>query len=54
MSALIFGFREVWETVKAQGWKARLYWFEDDDEWRVFTLRGPASLEALMDTPVAM
>ncbi len=43
---------EGWETVKAQGWKAPLYWFEDDDEWRVFTLRGPASLEVLMDTPV--
>ena len=43
---------EGWETVKAQGWKAPLYWFEDDDEWRVFTLRGPASLETLMDTPV--
>jgi ergothioneine biosynthesis protein EgtB len=43
---------EGWETVKTQGWKAPLYWFEDDDEWRVFTLRGPASLEALMDTPV--
>ena len=43
---------EGWETVKAQGWKAPLYWFEGNDEWRVFTLRGPARLEALMDTPV--
>jgi ergothioneine biosynthesis protein EgtB len=43
---------EGWENVKAQGWKAPLYWFEDNDEWRVFTLRGPANLESLIDTPV--
>jgi ergothioneine biosynthesis protein EgtB len=43
---------EGWDTVKTQGWTAPLYWFEGNREWRVFTLRGPASLEALTDTPV--
>jgi ergothioneine biosynthesis protein EgtB len=48
---------EGWDTVKAQEWKAPLYWFQEDGsqqdgDWRIFTLRGPASLEALRDTPV--
>ena len=43
---------EGWDTVKAQAWKAPLYWFQADDEWRVFTLRGPASLQSLTDSPV--
>jgi ergothioneine biosynthesis protein EgtB len=41
-----------WDTVTAQGWKAPLYWFQVEDEWRVFTLRGAKSLEALLATPV--
>ena len=43
---------EGWETIKAQTWKAPLYWFEVEGGWRVFTLRGPISLQALLDTPV--
>ncbi len=44
---------EGWETVKAQGWMAPLYWFHGDDgEWRVFTLRGPVALDVLLATPV--
>ena len=43
---------EGWDTVKAQAWVAPLYWFHADDEWRVFTLRGPATLEVMMHTPV--
>jgi ergothioneine biosynthesis protein EgtB len=43
---------EGWDTVKAQEWRAPLYWFQADDEWRVFTLRGARSLEALLATPV--
>jgi len=43
---------EGWETVKAQAWKAPLYWFETEGEWRVFTLRGAMDLKALLDTPV--
>ncbi len=36
---------ELWlsdglDTVRAQGWRAPLYWFEAEGEWRVFTLRG--------------
>ena len=43
---------EGWDTVKAQEWKAPLYWFQQEENWRVFTLRGAASLQALRDTPV--
>ena len=43
---------EGWDTVQAQEWKAPLYWFQAEDEWRVFTLRGPMSLEVLLETPV--
>jgi ergothioneine biosynthesis protein EgtB len=41
---------EGWDTVKAQSWTAPLYWFQSDSEWRMFTLRGPASVE--VDSPV--
>jgi len=43
---------EGWETVKGQGWKAPLYWFQADEHWLVFTLRGAMSLETLLETPV--
>jgi len=43
---------EGWETVKTQAWKAPLYWFQAENEWRVFTLRGPLTLKALLETPV--
>jgi len=43
---------EGWDTVKAQEWKAPLYWFQQEEDWRIFTLRGPASLQALRNTPV--
>jgi ergothioneine biosynthesis protein EgtB len=41
-----------WDTVRAQGWRAPLYWFEDDGEWRVFTLRGAVALSEILATPV--
>jgi ergothioneine biosynthesis protein EgtB len=41
-----------WDTVKAQGWRAPLYWFEEEGEWRVFTLRGAAALSGMLSTPV--
>jgi ergothioneine biosynthesis protein EgtB len=41
-----------WETVKAQGWRAPLYWFEAEGEWRVFTLRGASALSGMLTTPV--
>jgi ergothioneine biosynthesis protein EgtB len=43
---------EGWETVKAQGWNAPLYWFQVEGDWDAFTLRGTAGLDTLMDTPV--
>ncbi len=43
---------EGWDTVRAQGWKAPLYWFEADGEWRVFTLRGAADLREMLASPV--
>jgi len=33
-----------WAMVRAQDWKAPLYWMEDDGVWRVFTLNGPKAL----------
>jgi ergothioneine biosynthesis protein EgtB len=41
-----------WDTVTGQQWRAPLYWFQAEDEWRVFTMRGAAGLKALLNTPV--
>jgi ergothioneine biosynthesis protein EgtB len=43
---------EGWEAVRAQGWRAPLYWFEAEGEWRVFTLRGAVPLSSVLATPV--
>ncbi|HTV06257.1 MAG TPA: ergothioneine biosynthesis protein EgtB [Acidobacteriaceae bacterium] len=43
---------EGWDTLRAQGWRAPLYWFEADGEWRVFTLRGAVDLRAVLAAPV--
>jgi ergothioneine biosynthesis protein EgtB len=43
-----------WVTVKANGWKAPLYWTKEDNvEWSVFTLRGAVPLSQLLDAPVS-
>jgi ergothioneine biosynthesis protein EgtB len=46
-----------WATVKAQGWKAPLYWSQeegvDNGEWSVFTLRGAMPLSQRMNAPVS-
>ncbi|MGB6727230.1 MAG: ergothioneine biosynthesis protein EgtB [Terracidiphilus sp.] len=42
-----------WATVKAQGWKAPLYWSQEGGEWAVFTLRGAAPLSQKLDAPVS-
>ena len=50
-----------WATVKAEGWRAPLYWSQDnggddggeDGEWYVFTLRGAVPLSRMMDVPVS-
>jgi ergothioneine biosynthesis protein EgtB len=54
------GYRRVelwlsagWASVKANGWRAPLYWAEQDGVWSVFTLRGALPLEKLKATPVS-
>jgi ergothioneine biosynthesis protein EgtB len=47
-----------WDAVKANGWRAPLYWTEKDGAgksgvWSVFTLRGELPLEQLAATPVS-
>jgi ergothioneine biosynthesis protein EgtB len=41
-----------WDTVKAEGWKAPLYWRLQDEAWQVYTLHGERPLEGLLPTPV--
>lgn len=46
---------EGWDTLRAQGWTAPLYWQRDPatrSGWSVFTLRGNLPLEHLSETPV--
>jgi len=42
-----------WDTVKAQGWRAPLYWTEKDAAWSIFTLRGERPLKELEAVPVS-
>jgi ergothioneine biosynthesis protein EgtB len=39
--------------VKANGWRAPLYWTEKDGAWSVFTLRGEMPLQQLESVPVS-
>jgi ergothioneine biosynthesis protein EgtB len=41
-----------WETVRLERWEAPLYWSRCDGGWRIYTLSGERSLEALSATPV--
>ena len=41
-----------WETVKTEGWKAPLYWQQQEEAWHVYTLHGEQPLAALLQTPV--
>jgi ergothioneine biosynthesis protein EgtB len=41
-----------WDTVKAEGWKAPLYWRPQNDAWLVYTLYGELPLAELLQTPV--
>jgi ergothioneine biosynthesis protein EgtB len=43
---------EGWNTVRAEGWDAPLYWRRGEDGREVFTLGGFVPLEDLMATPV--
>jgi ergothioneine biosynthesis protein EgtB len=42
-----------WDAVRANGWRAPLYWTEKDGAWSVFTLRGELPLEELAAAPVS-
>ena len=42
-----------WDAVKANGWRAPLYWTENNGAWTVFTLRGELPLEQLEAVPVS-
>jgi len=42
-----------WNAVKSNGWKAPLYWTNEDGAWSVFTLRGALPLEGLAANPVS-
>ncbi len=42
-----------WDAVKANGWRAPLYWTQKDGAWSVFTLRGELPLAQLEATPVS-
>ncbi len=42
-----------WDAVKADGWRAPLYWTEADGEWTVFTLQGELGLEQIARAPVS-
>jgi ergothioneine biosynthesis protein EgtB len=41
-----------WETVRAEGWKAPLYWRQQDDAWQVYTMHGELPLKEMLQTPV--
>jgi ergothioneine biosynthesis protein EgtB len=41
-----------WDTVKAEGWQAPLYWRRQDGAWQVYTMYGELPLTELMQTPV--
>jgi ergothioneine biosynthesis protein EgtB len=42
-----------WDTVRAQGWQAPLYWRKKEGEWTIGSLRGKRTLAEAADSPVA-
>jgi ergothioneine biosynthesis protein EgtB len=42
-----------WDTVKANGWRAPLYWTDHEGDWSIFTLRGEMPLEQIAQAPVS-
>ena len=42
-----------WDTVKSRGWRAPLYWTEENGAWKIFTLRGELGLDQLKSAPVS-
>jgi ergothioneine biosynthesis protein EgtB len=41
-----------WDAVKSEGWKAPLYWRQQDGAWHVYTMYGEQPLAGLLQTPV--
>ena len=41
-----------WDTVKAEGWKAPLYWRQQNGAWQLYTMYGEQPLQGLLQTPV--
>jgi ergothioneine biosynthesis protein EgtB len=41
-----------WDTVQAEGWRAPLYWRQQEGEWQVYTLHGERPLAEMLGTPV--
>jgi len=42
-----------WDAVQKNGWRAPLYWTEEDGAWSVFTLRGTRRLDEIENAPVS-
>jgi ergothioneine biosynthesis protein EgtB len=42
-----------WDAVKANGWRAPLYWSNEGGGWSIYTLRGEQPLEKLASAPVS-
>ena len=40
-----------WDTVKAEGWKAPLYWRQQDGAWQVYTMYGELPLTGVTANP---
>lgn len=42
-----------WDAVEQNHWRAPLYWTEEGNRWKIFTLRGELPLESMADAPVS-
>ncbi len=42
-----------WDAVKRNGWRAPLYWSEEDGAWSIFTLRGNKTPKEIAEAPVS-
>ena len=42
-----------WDAVQTNGWRAPLYWSENEGRWQIFTLRGELPLASLENIPVS-
>ena len=42
-----------WDAIEQNGWRAPLYWNQDGESWKLFTLRGEVLLEDAEAAPVS-